>query len=100
MPIFEYIAIDPEKACDYCRNGFEYLHLKSDELILEHCPECGRNLEKLLSNCSFRLKGDGWYAPSKPDKDEKKKLSDDDDKKSSSGRSACSTCSGGKCSTC
>ncbi len=27
-----------------------------------NCPECGGELTKLISNCTFHLKGSGWYA--------------------------------------
>jgi predicted nucleic acid-binding Zn ribbon protein len=26
------------------------------------CPKCGRKARKILSNCTFSLKGGGWYA--------------------------------------
>jgi putative FmdB family regulatory protein len=26
------------------------------------CPECGRTARKILSRCTFKLKGGGWYA--------------------------------------
>ncbi|HDI60093.1 MAG TPA: zinc ribbon domain-containing protein [Desulfobacteraceae bacterium] len=26
------------------------------------CPKCGRKAKKILSNCTFSLKGGGWYA--------------------------------------
>lgn len=26
------------------------------------CPKCGKKAKKILSNCTFTLKGGGWYA--------------------------------------
>jgi putative FmdB family regulatory protein len=26
------------------------------------CPKCGEKAKKILSNCTFTLKGGGWYA--------------------------------------
>jgi putative FmdB family regulatory protein len=26
------------------------------------CPKCGKKAEKILSSCTFTLKGGGWYA--------------------------------------
>lgn len=26
------------------------------------CPECGQQAKKILSQCTFALKGGGWYA--------------------------------------
>ncbi|MBW1668905.1 MAG: zinc ribbon domain-containing protein [Deltaproteobacteria bacterium] len=71
MPIYEY-------RCTKCNKEFEYLVLGSEKGIA--CPECdSRKVVRLMSACSF--KSDGDFS-------------------SSSGSSACSTCSGGTCSTC
>jgi len=26
------------------------------------CPKCGQKAAKIMSQCSFKLKGGGWYA--------------------------------------
>jgi putative FmdB family regulatory protein len=26
------------------------------------CPQCGKKAKKIISTCSFELKGGGWYA--------------------------------------
>lgn len=26
------------------------------------CPKCGKKAKKILSQCTFELKGGGWYA--------------------------------------
>lgn len=48
MPIYEYIAKDPEKACDYCGNGFEKLESISAQPT-EVCPECGNKVHRVIS---------------------------------------------------
>jgi putative FmdB family regulatory protein len=54
MPIYEY-------ACDDCKKTFEVLVGVRDGAVQE-CTYCsGRNIRKLISNCSFQLKGSGWY---------------------------------------
>lgn len=27
-----------------------------------NCPECGKKAKKIISQCTFELKGGGWYA--------------------------------------
>lgn len=54
MPIYEYY-------CNACGHRFEQLQKASDE-PLKICPKCQKpDLEKLISNTSFQLKGTGWY---------------------------------------
>lgn len=53
MPIREY-------KCKKCENYLETIQ-GINEKPLETCPECGGELEKLISNSSFVLKGSGWY---------------------------------------
>ena len=40
---------------------FEFMQKFSDP-PKTHCPECGGELKKLISECTFHLKGTGWYA--------------------------------------
>ncbi|MFH2012729.1 MAG: zinc ribbon domain-containing protein [Pseudomonadota bacterium] len=54
MPIYEY-------NCKNCGKGFEVLQKFSDPPILK-CPSCSGEVTKLISQCSFHLKGTGWYA--------------------------------------
>ena len=54
MPIYEY-------SCKNCGKGFEILQKFSDLPILK-CPSCSGEVTKLISQCSFHLKGTGWYA--------------------------------------
>ncbi len=53
MPIYEY-------QCAACGRVVEKWQ-KVSEAPLSTCPACGGSLSKLISNCSFHLKGSGWY---------------------------------------
>ena len=48
MPIREYKAASAEESCAHCRDGFEFLH-KTVDLVLEHCPQCGSPVTKMIS---------------------------------------------------
>ena len=67
MPIYEYF-------CTPCNTGYEVIREFDDKPILK-CPKCGKNLNKLVSKCTFRLAGGGWYAedykPKKKEEDSK-----------------------------
>ena len=54
MPIYEY-------RCNKCKEQFEVIQKFSDPL-LSKCPECSGEVTKLISQCTFHLKGSGWYA--------------------------------------
>ncbi len=53
MPIYEYQCA----ACGRVQEKWQ----KISEAPLTTCPVCGGGLSKLISNCSFHLKGSGWY---------------------------------------
>ena len=53
MPIYEY-------KCSDCGKHFEIFQKISDKPLTE-CKECKGTLSKLISNCAFHLKGNGWY---------------------------------------
>lgn len=53
MPIYEYL-------CHSCGKKFEVLQKFSDEPLHIH-PECGGNVEKLISTSALQFKGSGWY---------------------------------------
>jgi putative FmdB family regulatory protein len=54
MPIYEY-------KCSKCEHQFEVIQRFSDNPV-ESCPECNeKQVKKLVSAPSFRLKGGGWY---------------------------------------
>ncbi len=54
MPIYEY-------HCAQCGKDFEFMQKFSDPPRMV-CPDCGGELKKLISQCTFHLKGTGWYA--------------------------------------
>ena len=54
MPLYEY-------KCHSCGKTFEVIQKFSDEPLKTH-PECGGEVERLLSAPAFHLKGTGWYA--------------------------------------
>ena len=53
MPIYEY-------ECTKCRKTFEIFQKIGDDPLTK-CRICGGVLSKLISQCSFHLKGTGWY---------------------------------------
>ena len=53
MPIYEY-------RCDKCQKIIEVMQKFSDK-PLTRCPSCSGRLGRIISNCSFQLKGSGWY---------------------------------------
>ncbi len=53
MPIYEY-------QCSGCGKHFEIFQKISDKPLTQ-CKECKGKLSKLISNCAFHLKGNGWY---------------------------------------
>lgn len=53
MPIYEYECLD-------CGKRFEIFQKMSDD-TLSVCRECKGRLNRLISMCSFQLKGSGWY---------------------------------------
>ena len=54
MPIYEYL-------CRKCGHRFERIQQFSDPLITE-CPQCGAEVDQVLTAPSVRFKGSGWYA--------------------------------------
>ncbi len=54
MPMYEY-------RCSACGYQFELRQKFSDKPVTE-CPECGGEVQKLISHTSFALKGSGWYS--------------------------------------
>jgi putative FmdB family regulatory protein len=53
LPIYEY-------QCTACGKIFEVFQSFKDEPI-KKCTYCSGKVTKLISNCSFQLKGTGWY---------------------------------------
>ena len=62
MPIYEY-------ECGECGKSFEAF-LRANDKPVKKCEYCqSRKVRKLVSNCSFQLKGTGWYATDYAKKD-------------------------------
>jgi putative FmdB family regulatory protein len=55
MPIYRYQA-SGEKACDYCRNGFEKLQRLRDA-PLEACPGCLSPVVKVITGVNVAVSG-------------------------------------------
>jgi putative FmdB family regulatory protein len=53
MPIYEY-------KCNNCERIVEVMQKFSDK-PLTRCPACSGKISRIISNCSFHLKGTGWY---------------------------------------
>jgi hypothetical protein len=51
MPIYEYIAEDPEKSCRICAKGFELMR-PLDRAPLEFCLYCKNPIRKVISQVS------------------------------------------------
>ena len=71
MPIYEY-------RCTKCGDEFDAIQGFSDR-ALRKCKKCGGKLEKLISECTFQLKGTGWYVTDygKKDRSNEKKAHDE-----------------------
>ena len=62
MPIYEY-------QCQSCDTEFETF-VRKRNAEPEACPECeAEEIERLISNTSFKLKGSGWYETDYADDD-------------------------------
>jgi putative FmdB family regulatory protein len=61
MPIYEY-------RCHKCGETIEIMQKFSDR-PMSRCPSCGGKVSKIISNCSFQLRGSGWYVTDYKKKD-------------------------------
>ena len=52
MPVYEF-----ECSCGEVTENFVKMGTKSVA-----CPICGKRAKKIMSACTFELKGGGWYA--------------------------------------
>jgi putative FmdB family regulatory protein len=53
MPLYEY-------RCEKCGHRFEKIRKFSDRPI-KKCPECGGQVEQVISAPAVQFKGSGWY---------------------------------------
>lgn len=63
MPVYEY-------QCKDCGYTFE-VDQRIVDPPLNSCQMCDGAVERLISRCSFVLKGNGWYATEHPSTDRK-----------------------------
>jgi putative FmdB family regulatory protein len=90
MPLYEY-------RCHKCGQRFEIIQKFSDEPVKVH-PECGGEVERLISAPALQFKGSGWYitdyaksgssTPPKESKDSKDSNGASDKKETKSDSSA------------
>ena len=50
MPIYEYLAVNSDKACAYCGEGFEIIQPMNEKPLLS-CPRCRGKIKKIISSC-------------------------------------------------
>jgi len=60
VPLYDYL-------CKKCAHRFEKIQKFSDPEIKE-CPQCGGEVERLLSAPAVQFKGTGWYVTDYPKK--------------------------------
>jgi putative FmdB family regulatory protein len=53
MPLYEY-------ECKKCGHRFEKIQKFSDKMV-NKCPECGGQVEQMISAPAVQFKGSGWY---------------------------------------
>jgi putative FmdB family regulatory protein len=53
MPLYEY-------ECKKCGHRFEKIQKFSDRMV-KTCPECGGEVEQMISAPAVQFKGSGWY---------------------------------------
>ncbi|MFH1757475.1 MAG: zinc ribbon domain-containing protein, partial [Pseudomonadota bacterium] len=55
---------------------------KFSDQPMSRCPDCSGKVSKIISNCSFQLKGSGWYVTDYKKKDSEWKNKASESKKS------------------
>lgn len=58
MPVYEYIAKNPSKSCNYCQNNFERAQSVNDA-PLTACPQCGAPLRKVIPRVAIGRSNSG-----------------------------------------
>ena len=56
MPTYEYQAVDANKGCGHCRNGFEVIQ-RMTEPEWTSCPRCKEPVRRVLFAPTFVVKG-------------------------------------------
>ncbi len=52
MPVYEF----------ECECGHVFEELVRMDTKMKECPHCRKKAKKIMSACTFELKGGGWYA--------------------------------------
>ena len=52
MPVYEF----------ECQCGHNFEELVKMDTDSQECPVCHKRAKKIMSSCTFELKGGGWYA--------------------------------------
>lgn len=52
MPVYEFKCSQGTVTEKFVKMGTEFIK----------CPMCNKKAKKIISSCSFKLKGGGWYA--------------------------------------
>ena len=60
MPLYEY-------ECKKCGHRFEKIQKFSDRMV-KKCPDCGGQVEQVISAPAVQFKGSGWYVTDYPKK--------------------------------
>jgi putative FmdB family regulatory protein len=88
VPLYDYL-------CKKCSHRFEKIQKFSDPEIKE-CPQCGGEVERLLSAPAVQFKGTGWYVTDYAKKSGGSTASGSSDKSDKSSTTSDSTQTGGK----
>jgi len=56
MPTYAYRAIDPDKSCDRCRQGFETIQRITEPALIK-CPDCKSPISRILFAPAVVIKG-------------------------------------------
>jgi putative FmdB family regulatory protein len=75
MPLYEY-------QCKKCGHRFEKIQKFSDKMV-KKCPECGGQVEQMISAPAVQFKGSGWYVTDYAKKDSSSASSGDSGSKES-----------------
>ena len=82
MPIYEYVVIEKENGCVYCREKFEIKQSINEESLTK-CPKCNSRIRKVFSSISIgasktsldrRAKDNGFHKLKRVDKGKYEKL--------------------------
>jgi len=52
MPVYEFKCTEGTVTEKFVKMGTESIK----------CPKCNKKAKKIISSCTFKLKGGGWYA--------------------------------------